>query len=146
MPPHKSHRLGIDIDVRPMRKDGKNQPVTINEAEYDRALTTELIDLWWTKAPVQQVFFNDPTVIAAHLSQHVEGHGNHFHVRLRMKGATIKIRDRGSDVAELQAKLGITADGRFGVGTETAVEQFQAAHNLTPDGVVGPKTWEALGI
>ena len=145
-PPHKSHRLGIDIDVRPMRKDGKNEPVTINEPAYDRPLTTALIDLWWVNAPVQQVFFNDPIVIGKQLSQHVDGHHNHFHVRLRMSGATIKIRDRGSDVALLQTKLEIIADGRFGVHTETAVEEFQAAHGLTPDGVVGPRTWAALGI
>jgi penicillin-insensitive murein endopeptidase len=145
MPPHVSHRLGIDIDVRPMRKDGKNQPVSIDDADYDRALTTELIDLWWTKAPVQAVFFNDQTVINQGLSRAVKGHGNHFHVRLRMKGATIKSGDRGSDVAELQTKLGLTADGRFGQGTEAAVEEFQESHNLTADGVVGPKTWAALG-
>src|SRR6266550_254587 len=81
MPPHKSHKLGVDIDVRPMRDDGKNEPVTINDADYDRALTTELIKLWWKMAPVQAVFFNDPTVIAAGLSHLVEGHDNHFHVR-----------------------------------------------------------------
>lgn len=145
MPPHLSHRLGIDIDARPMRKDGKNQPVTIEDGEYDRALTTELIDLWWTKAPVQAVFFNDQTVIAKQLSRAVKGHGNHFHVRLRMKGATIRNGDRGSDVAELQTKLGLPADGRFGAATEAAVEEFQDAHNLTADGVVEPKTWAALG-
>lgn len=145
MPPHKSHKLGVDIDARPMRKDGKNQSVTIDDSEYDRALTTELIELWWQKAPVQAVFFNDATVIAAKLSQLVAGHGNHFHVRLRMKGQTVKIRDRGSDVAELQTKLGIPADGRFGPGTEHAVEEFQEAHGLTPDGVVGRDTWTALG-
>ena len=146
MPPHKSHRLGVDVDVRPMRLDGKNEPVTITEAEFDRALTTALITLWWQKAPVQNVFFNDPTVIAAGLSQFVNGHHNHFHVRLRMKGATIRIGDRGSDVAEVQTKLGLEADGRFGSVTQDAVEQFQADHDLDPDGVVGPKTWEALGL
>lgn len=145
MPPHLSHRLGIDIDARPMRKDGQNQPVTIDDAQYDRALTTELIDLWWTKAPVQAVFFNDQTVIDKQLSRAVKGHGNHFHVRLRMKGATIRNGDRGSDVAELQTKLGLPADGRFGAATEAAVEEFQDTHGLTPDGVVGPKTWAALG-
>src|SRR6266850_3541791 len=46
-PPHKSHRLGVDIDVRPMRTDGQNQPVSIDDAKYDRTLTTELIELWW---------------------------------------------------------------------------------------------------
>jgi penicillin-insensitive murein endopeptidase len=146
MPPHLSHRLGVDIDVRPMRKDGHNEPVSIDEGEYDRAQTTELINLWWETAPVQAVFFNDPTVIAAKLSRFVTGHGNHFHVRLRMKGATIKLGDRGSDVKLVQGKLGIPADGHFGSDTLHAVENFQAANNLTPDGVVGPKTWAALGF
>lgn len=144
-PPHKSHRLGVDVDVRPMRLDGKNEPVTIADTEYDRALTTALITLWWQKAPVQSVFFNDPTAIAAGLSQFVNGHHNHFHVRLRMKGATIRIGDRGSDVAEVQTKLGLEADGRFGAVTEHAVEQFQSLNGLEPDGVVGPATWEKLG-
>lgn len=145
-PPHKSHRMGLDIDVRPVRTDGANQPVTTSDSEYDRASTTALITLWWQKAPVQSLFFNDPTVIAAGLSQFVNGHHNHFHVRLRKKGATIRIGDRGSDVAAVQTRLGLDADGRFGAATQDAVEQFQAANGLDPDGVVGPKTWEALGI
>ena len=144
MPPHQSHRLGVDVDVRPMRTDGQNLGVTIDNAVYDRAATTTLIRLWWEKAPVQLVLFNDPTVVAAGLSRPFPGHGNHFHVRLRMKGATIRIRDRGSDVAELQAKLGLPADGRFGPATTHAVEEFQAAHGLLPDGVVGRDTWRAL--
>jgi penicillin-insensitive murein endopeptidase len=143
-PPHKSHRVGLDVDVRPMRLDGKNESVTITDAEFDQALTTALITLWWQKAPVQMVFFNDPTVIAAGLSQFVNGHHNHFHVRLRMKDGMIKMGDRGSDVAEVQSKLGLEADGRFGVVTQHAVEEFQAEHQLTPDGIVGPATWKAL--
>ncbi|MBC8031033.1 MAG: peptidoglycan-binding protein [Pyrinomonadaceae bacterium] len=146
MPPHLSHRLGVDVDVRPVRKDGKNARVLITDPEYDRARTTALIDLWWRKAPVQLVLFNDTTVIGAGLSRPSPGHANHFHVRLRMRGATIKIKDRGSDVAELQTKLGIESDGRFGPGTAQAVEDFQAGHGLIPDGVVGRDTWKALGI
>ena len=143
--PHVSHRLGVDIDVRPMRKDGKNQSVSIDNGDYDQALTTKLIELWWKNAPVQSLFFNDQTVINKKLSRAVDGHRDHFHVRLRMKGATIKIGDRGSDVAELQTKLNIPADGIFGPSTQLAVENFQAANGLTPDGVVGPKTWAKLG-
>jgi hypothetical protein len=146
MPPHKSHQLGIDVDVRPMRTDGANSPVDINDPHYDRAKTTALISLWWEQAPVQMVLFNDKSVINAGLSRFFEGHHNHFHVRLRMRGATIKSGDRGSDVTELQTKLKITADGVFGPATQNAVEDFQAAHGLTPDGIVGPKTWKALGV
>lgn len=144
LPPHKSHKVGLDIDVRPMRKDGANAPVEITQSQYDRELTTELIDLWWRNAPVQNVFFNDPTVIAANLSQFVNGHGNHFHVRLRARDAEIRIGDRGSDVAEVQRILGVGADGRFGSVTLHAVEDFQAANNLHPDGVVGTNTWKKL--
>lgn len=146
MPPHRSHKVGLDVDVRPMRTDGANKPVNITDSAYDRASTTDVITLWWKKAPVQSLFFNDQTVIAAGLSQFVNGHHHHFHVRLRARGATIRIGDRGSDVGEVQAKLGLEPDCRFGSVTQDAVEQFQTNHDLIPDGVVGPKTWEALGI
>ena len=36
------------------------------------------------------------------------------------------------------------ADGAFGPGSTTACENFQSAKGLTPDGICGPKTWEAL--
>ena len=49
-------------------------------------------------------------------------------------------------VTTLQRHLGIAADGVFGSGTSTAVKRFQRDHGLTPDGVVGPATWIALGV
>ena len=143
-PPHNSHKTGLDVDVRPVRKDGQNLPVDMSQSQYHRGLTVELIDLWWTNAPVQLVYFNDQTVIAAHLSIHCAGHDDHFHVRLRVKDGLIRIHDRGSDVAGVQTILGIEADGRFEPKTLLAVEAFQSAHNLTPDGIVGPHTSAAL--
>jgi peptidoglycan hydrolase-like protein with peptidoglycan-binding domain len=44
----------------------------------------------------------------------------------------------------MQAKLGLTADGDFGPGTEAALKKWQAANGLTADGVAGPKTLAKL--
>ena len=35
-------------------------------------------------------------------------------------------------------------DGKYGTSTKAAVERFQRASGLTVDGIVGPKTREAL--
>ena len=56
----------------------------------------------------------------------------------------LKRGDTGSEVKEVQQMLGITADGIFGSGTESAVKSFQSKHGLTTDGIVGPKTYETL--
>lgn len=59
---------------------------------------------------------------------------------------TLRKGSRGSDVVLLQQKLGIKADGIFGAQTEAAVKKFQSEHGCTPDGIVGPHTWDALGV
>lgn len=38
----------------------------------------------------------------------------------------------------------VELDGVFGSGTRTQVMNFQRYYNLTPDGVVGPATWEKM--
>lgn len=35
-------------------------------------------------------------------------------------------------------------DGRFGPNTEAAVRAYQSDHGLDVDGIVGPRTWDAL--
>lgn len=59
---------------------------------------------------------------------------------------TISLWDRGQDVKAVQRILSIKVDGYFGEGTESAVEQFQRDNGLEVDGVVGPKTREALQV
>jgi peptidoglycan hydrolase-like protein with peptidoglycan-binding domain len=54
-------------------------------------------------------------------------------------------RAKPASVKMLQRALGIPADGVFGSQTEAAVKRFQRSHGLTPDGIVGPATWAALG-
>ena len=52
----------------------------------------------------------------------------------------------GEPVKILQAKLGVTADGEFGPGTEKALKEFQAAKGLAADGIAGPDTFMAIGL
>ena len=44
----------------------------------------------------------------------------------------------------LSAGEPIAVDGNFQAATQLAVEDFQLAHGLVADGVVGPETWAAL--
>ena len=62
---------------------------------------------------------------------------------------TLSNGSSGGEVTMLQRALSLlgyncTVDGGFGSGTQTAVEQFQTAQGLTPDGAAGPQTWGAL--
>jgi len=66
-------------------------------------------------------------------------------------GPTLSIGSTGSDVRRLQIlfvmakELDVSdIDSDFGPKTRDAVKSFQQANNLTPDGVVGPMTWQAL--
>lgn len=56
----------------------------------------------------------------------------------------LKIGSRGEDVKKLQEKLGLGADGVFGLGTEKAVKKWQIDHDLAADGLVGEGTWSKM--
>ena len=58
----------------------------------------------------------------------------------------LKVGSKGKDVKELQEFLNIDADGIFGVGTKAAVQKWQANNGLVADGIVGPATWDAMGL
>jgi hypothetical protein len=58
----------------------------------------------------------------------------------------LKKGSKGREVKELQDFLNITADGDFGPGTEKAVKKWQKDNGLVDDGIVGPKTWDAMGL
>jgi len=56
----------------------------------------------------------------------------------------LRVGSTGDDVKKLQEKLGVDVIGKFGPKTEAAVKGWQAAHGLTPDGVVGDATWAKM--
>lgn len=63
----------------------------------------------------------------------------------------LRIGDRGPEVHKLQERLNATGaslgvDGDFGQKTQDAVIAFQQQKGLKADGVVGPKTFIALGL
>jgi putative chitinase len=56
----------------------------------------------------------------------------------------LKVGSKGNEVKQLQEKLGLSADGSFGPGTEKAVKAWQSANGITADGVVGDGTWSKM--
>jgi putative chitinase len=56
----------------------------------------------------------------------------------------LKVGSMGNEVKQLQQKLGLTADGSFGTGTEKAVKDWQTANGLKADGLVGDGTWSKM--
>jgi len=79
-PKHSTHLSGLEVDIRPIRKDGAEVAVTWVQAGYDREATAKLIEMFRTFAPVVLVYFNDiniPNVTP------LAKHDDHFHVKLR---------------------------------------------------------------
>ncbi|MFZ5592235.1 MAG: spore cortex-lytic enzyme [Bacillota bacterium] len=68
------------------------------------------------------------------------------------QGRVLYWGSRGNDVIKVQSKLNQWGyyrgpiDGYYGSKTVKAVKQFQYKNGLRADGVVGPKTWAALGF
>ncbi|SCY91141.1 LysM peptidoglycan-binding domain-containing protein [Alkaliphilus peptidifermentans] len=65
---------------------------------------------------------------------------------------TLRLGSRGADVERLQRLLRDASfdpgaiDGIFGSRTQSAVIAFQRSKGITADGVVGVRTWTALGV
>lgn len=77
---HASHLDGLQVDVRPVRKDGLELPVSWTDYQYDKEATARLIGLFRTFAPVKSVLFNDTSIPFVKIAK---GHDDHFHVALR---------------------------------------------------------------
>ena len=108
---------------------------------------------------------NDIETITRRINGHLNGIDNRRAYLARAKAAlaaggtgavaaaerpTIRLGNDGEYVAALQSILAakgfaVPTDGHFDVATATAVTQFQESRGLQTDGIVGPRTWQALG-
>ncbi|WP_260597877.1 peptidoglycan-binding domain-containing protein [Sphingomonas endolithica] len=57
---------------------------------------------------------------------------------------TLRRGSRGEKVEEIQALLSLARDGDFGPVTEATLRAFQRRAGIVPDGIAGPRTWQAL--
>lgn len=77
---HASHERGVDVDMRPVRKDGASSPVTIHQSAYSRDRTKVALSLLRAELSVRNIFFNDSRV--GNGVSHWPNHDNHFHIRI----------------------------------------------------------------
>ena len=80
MAPHSSHQVGEDVDVIPVRNDGREAGVTIHQRAYSRTQTQRLLDLFVAEVPLRLCLFNDS---GTRNTRYWAGHDNHFHYRMR---------------------------------------------------------------
>jgi len=85
-PEHDTHEVGLDADIRPMRKANDQCSLGSNWrlAAYDRTATRALILAIRAATPghVKKILFNDPQLIREGLTVYQDGHDDHLHVRL----------------------------------------------------------------
>jgi murein endopeptidase len=82
MPPHSSHKRGVDVDFRPQRNDGAKSPVTYQDSAYSQQKTQELVNVIRGNSVLQVdlILFNDSGVTGV---RSWAGHDNHLHVRFK---------------------------------------------------------------
>jgi murein endopeptidase len=80
MPPHQSHRRGVDVDIRPQRKDGVRTGVKITADAYDREKTRKVVDELRKDQNLSFIFFNDNEIEGVRFWA---GHDDHLHVRFK---------------------------------------------------------------
>lgn len=80
MAPHGSHRRGVDVDLRPQRKDGGRSPVNIHDPNYSRERTQIVVETLQKDPNLQLILFNDQKINGVRF---YEGHHNHLHVRFK---------------------------------------------------------------
>jgi hypothetical protein len=82
---HKTHIGGKNVDVRPLRKDGGQQPTNIKDPNYSHEKTLLLIDAFLAHRNVDRILFNDAEIIKKRKPrvQSSPGHDNHLHIIMK---------------------------------------------------------------
>jgi hypothetical protein len=80
MLPHKTHKHGVNVDVRPLRKDKRNLPTFISQPDYSREFTKVLVACLLSDANVKAILFNDTHIKGV---KSWPGHDNHLHVTMK---------------------------------------------------------------
>ncbi|MBX7198717.1 MAG: hypothetical protein K1X51_05025 [Rhodospirillaceae bacterium] len=80
---HKEHGDGVGIDIRPVRKDGKQVGGTNYDTNpaYDREATQRLVYMFLKTGRVEKICFNDPKVKGV---ERCRDHDDHLHVRIKL--------------------------------------------------------------
>jgi len=83
--PHVSHQVGMDADLRPIRKgsDQCSSGASWQDDKYDRRGTRDFIEALNAAGPgkVIVIWFNDPRLAREGLVEPLSGHDDHLHVR-----------------------------------------------------------------
>ena len=86
IPGHQTHEVGLDADIRPMRKANNQCSVETrwSQKAYDRTATRALVEAIRAATPghVKLIYFNDPVLISEGLTTFHAGHDDHLHLRL----------------------------------------------------------------
>ena len=85
IPGHETHRRGLDVDIRPLRK--ANDQCTVRTrwtyTAYDRAAMRAVVKAIRALSPgqIKLIYFNDPVLISEGLTTWYSGHDDHLHIR-----------------------------------------------------------------
>ncbi len=82
MSPHGTHQEGLNVDMRPCRKDVLQTPVNIFNDQYDSDRTKLLIELFLADPNVKSILFNDPKIYKLPRVSKYEKHDDHFHITM----------------------------------------------------------------
>lgn len=84
---HSTHQKGIEMDIRPVRKDkvvGQAARVSRFDAKYDREATIKLVRLFLQHPMVRTVYFNDDKLQQAcgGRVRSMKDHDDHLHIEI----------------------------------------------------------------